>query len=257
MVNFGTFGGKSKQKQAVQLTDGALRGSSLRSNEDNYDKDEPGLGNPLHKQNSEVQPSKVAGRLQFSQGFQVPDQDTAGRGRNEEMVRARNHQQLFLGGSALKHHRNQKLSHPQLMSTSTFSNGEIENGPDDFDEKMDQRQYQNNISSKSNWGGAGHQDFEVKKLATRGRTLQNGQAQSQMQLENEDDDDDGGFLSDEVDERRSYTPQPRGISGNVAENKDQKSSQPNAIDISSITLENEAANNATILNLSKISKLNN
>lgn len=45
-----------------------------------------------------------------------------------------------------------------------------------------------------------------------------------MQLENEDDDDDGGFLSDEVDERRSYTPQPRAISGTVAENKDQKSS---------------------------------
>lgn len=98
-------------------------------------------------------------------------------------------------------------------------------------------------------------ELEGRRLSDRGPNPLNGHAHRQSQAENDDDDDDGGFLSDEVDERRSYTPQPRGMAGNVGDAKDEKC-VPTAIDISSITLENEIANNNTIMNLSKISKAN-
>lgn len=75
-----------------------------------------------------------------------------------------------------------------------------------------------------------------------------------MEDENDEDDDDGGFLSDEVDERRSYTPQPRQASATIDENKDDKFTLNNPINISQMTIDNE--NNATIMNLSKITKVN-
>ena len=59
-----------------------------------------------------------------------------------------------------------------------------------------------------------------------------------------------------MDERRSYTPQPRGTADNTVDQKFEKSIQNGGMEIQSITLENEAINNETILNLSKISKIN-
>ena len=44
--------------------------------------------------------------------------------------------------------------------------------------------------------------------------MQDETSSDQKDISYKESDDDGGFLSDEVDEKRSFTPQPRGVSQN-------------------------------------------
>lgn len=105
-ANFGTFGGKGIGVQWTQNDEG---GDSIKI-DDFKDTD-----NNIHyvlKQNSEkVQP--------------IPGSDIA-KGKSR----------LFVGGKSINANNKSKLTQPKLMSSSTFSNGEID-GADDFDEKMD------------------------------------------------------------------------------------------------------------------------